>query len=138
MSYYYPYPPPPPPPRHSYRKWILAAGGIFIAVIGFVAIVVAIKSPSAPSYSPAEQKFLTAVRESQPGPWEDGSSYIPWPSDAELVKQGHALCELDSAGGHYDRLVRKWGYPSWQGVDLDSLADNILCSQNSVFAGQDI
>ena len=40
---------PPPMTRTSYRGWLIGAGVVFVAVIGFVIVLAAALAPSAPS-----------------------------------------------------------------------------------------
>jgi hypothetical protein len=87
--------------RTSYRGWLIGAGTVFVAVIGFV-VVLAVALAPAPHFSAAEQQFLTHVHD---------NAYT-WPSDAELVSEGHQVCQLlNSNGGDEDALEepRLWG-----------------------------
>jgi hypothetical protein len=101
-----------------------------------------------PSYTPAEQLFLQQVKSSSPGPPDSSTPWASWPSDSELVRQGHEICDsLTAHDGNWDVVVNpSWGgpsfmetYPSWdqRGELIDDAAKN-FCSRYSIHLGHQV
>lgn len=88
----------------SVQKWTLAITTAVAATLGFVIFLAVALAPWSPDYSLDEQQFLAEVHH---------SNYTGWPSDKELVREGHQVCAiLNSNGGNAQALYeeRMWGY----------------------------
>lgn len=150
MNYYYP----PPRRRSSKRVWTLVGVMVVVAVVSLAVLGAVLTSRSSgPRYSTDEQQFLTDVHAAQPsealqqstaatGPWS------AWPSDAELVGEGHQICKiLAETGGNREPVEMPMPFgkpvmPSFmpnysmdQRNELVHLAVKDLCVQFALWVG---
>jgi hypothetical protein len=143
MTYYH-----PPKRLPTTDIWIVVAIVLVIAAIGWTVVLAMIFMPTTHHDSLAEQRFLHEVKQSVPGPYEVQTGDVawkPWPSDAELISEGHQVCaELDANGGNWD-LVEASGVgpdfmsnytPGQRNELVDDAAKN-FCSRYSIWVGRD-
>jgi hypothetical protein len=142
----YDYPSPTPAPRANKIALIVAI--VVTAIVGW-AVFLGVVYPylSAPSFTVDEQGYLKSVHAFRPEAllipddprwapkwrraaqqYNKGLEFKPWPSDSELVREGHEACaHMDSSGGNDQFAESFLDYPELQSADVVGFAINYFC-----------
>jgi hypothetical protein len=134
----YNYPVQRPRPKYTQAdKWVFGiiavlAAMVVIGGIGWYGLTSWLVN-TFPDYSQDELNFLSDVH---------ASEFTSWPSDKELVREGHELCAWDTKMLSPSHSSRGWSLPpdllqrysEKQLLSLDMRADHRLCSP---FSGED-